>query len=1143
MQTQTASTDTLGKRDIRTLLPLWRITGELTLKTPLSLGAGHATPITLEGDSEERYVISVARDAAQRPYIPASSLKGALNALAVQSGMDQAVRDRLFGRKMEKSTEPGLRETEKSTEPGLVEFCNLMSSDLPTDSVLPNWQIKNHSHTANLPHAVRDRDYGTAKDQLLFLEQVVPPDSRFGFECTARGADENDIAALLGLLQLAGADDTPLRLGGGKAADNGRISWQLGEIRRLASLDALWKALAAPGAEIRPDLWSNPFAAKVNLPPANLSMAASGWLNLPALELNFHTPFLCYERQIRTEDNKCEPHGKPRKNHHGIPILPAASLHGALRAQAERILRTLAHDQGGKTPHGYRVPGVTTPDAAAGLDLASILFGAPGWRSLLRIGDFAVKGSAEYLSHDMLAIDRLTGGGKEHAKFKVEALDCPTLTGKISLDTRRLGKLEKRIADQALGLLAHVLRDLDESDIALGYGAAKGYGRSTSATWRALDRALQSAKPHGVEGVNTALAAFAAATQALETGAPAKLAGSGQEPAAPKIANATGDDSESKPFHNPYVFIPFGTAKKDGRLPWNEYGSLADTHHSHARYDTRAFHGRLTCRLTTQTPIFIGAGDREKTQDPKQKENFKLDKELALPATSLRGMISSLHEAITRSALRVMDDRHYSVRATTEQSLPIKGKIVKMNIEKNGMTKVVWGAEDLKTGKQYPILPSAKTRLELLCDERTDDDETLPELKPPTARRNTNAAQYQSKLRLVEGQHVFFAEKDGKITEMAYSQIWRKLVADPATGNPWMTGMALPDKEMGELTEARTQLSPSELLFGCVQINDDKKAKSEQKIMAYASKVSFGFGRAAGTVKQSDDWITLKILASPKPPSPAMYFRPENQKEPSRYISKAELAKNPACFVLQGRKAYLHAKRKNGVVQKFDRCGNLSVQGSEPWVSIPPEKNASKMQQDNYRRANKQRVRVHPIEKGQQFSFDVDFANLSQAELESLCASLVPHDTYEHKLGMGKPIGLGSVKIEFAGMSLIDRAARYSDSDFTQARRYASEWKPDAPDTSDCVSPRALAQAQMAELERNDRAVFNAILLVGNPDAVNKPVHYPQLADQNIEEESFAWFVNNDKPDSWTCTPQHLGGFTENTAGLPTLHRTRRTNG
>lgn len=1333
-----------GAKKHRLLLPLWRVQGTVTLKTPLSIGSGRDQSIdTLDKGEIDPHVVVVVRDHRNRPYIPASSLKGALNALARECDMPEDLRSLLFGSE---------DMAQKTTSAARVEFCDLRPRSLTNNSGLPNWGIPDHEHVANVPHVAIDRITRTAEDRKLFLEQVVPPKSDFLFECTARDLDQSAIESLLGLLQLAGCVDSPIRLGGGKAADNGRFAWQAGEVRCLDDLTNLWTTLSSPEPPPTVDIWSSPYSCEMAVQPASHRIADRPWLVLSNLSLTFHTPFLVYQRQPEPDAGQV-PDGRPRTTHCNDPVLPSSSLHGALRAQAERILRTVGLECVGIS---QKVPAVgNAGDAGRTLDLAAVLFGAPGWRSLVRLTDFTAAQNASTLKHEMLAIDRLTGGGKDGYKFTIEALDCPTLTGTLSLDLSRLDRVERAnpgTTATLLGLLAHVLRDLDEGDIALGYGAAKGYGRSRGRSCQALDDALKQARPAGIGGIKDALAAFAGR---LAPHAPFSPPHGGDEPtpAEPSPKQEKPSHNDGYLFHNPYAFIPFGTARRDDSgMPWTSHDAIAggQTHHGHASYQDGAYNGRVVCRLTTKTPIFVGAGDAQIDGFPTQKEHFRLNGKIALPATSLRGMISSLHESITGSRLRVMDDRRYSIRAPIRNALSAVGRVLEIGgtywlqmlalptlpLDGNGEAPIPegyrallpsnlrsapaplksllgdedsplpghfstytvsspsrWYLEDrararirirsdeltlevapgqesrfhIKTQRasryllgerrvrdefpidkpkmteqrrgnpnsEYhrgvlrimaaegrdlvaqrkhelfvplsaqqekvvkfvleragrekraevtqsdldsidlaanydllPIPPSTIARFNRLADEMTrsqDNEETIDQhqIRPyhPTGTSRQKAppesihhglkkAHRNRALRLKHGDLVYFRPNADStaIEEIAYSSIWRDEISQNVS--TWIGDDLAPitfDKGENAL------LSPSELLFGYIEAKPAGHAGGREghAARAFASKVSFGHGRSLAPPEQLEP-VTLKILSSPKPPSPSMYF--ENARATTQVLSKGALADDPDAFRPKGRKTYLHGLCVNDNqvhgVTPLDRKGNNSgsVNGLPPWQSHPPAENAPKTEWDAYARANMQRARVAPIRNGEAFFFEVDFVNLSQAELQSLCASLSPHESYHHKLGMGKPIGLGSVKLDMVGLYLVDRSARYRQGDFTCAARYASIWKcaslqslpphleceQQANHTPNGIDPGQLANMQMAALSETDRAVYNAICLTGSRSAVSKPVHYPQLRNKNIEQESFAWFVQNEKPDG---EQQRLDSFTNASDALPFLKR------
>jgi hypothetical protein len=57
----------------------------------------------------------------------------------------------------------------------------------------------------------------------------------------------------------------------------------------------------------------------------------------------------------------------------------------------------------------------------------------------------------------------------------------------------------------------------------------------------------------------------------------------------------------------------------------------------------------------------------------------------------------------------------------------------------------------------------------------------------------------------------------------------------------------------------------------------------------------------------------------------------------------------------------------------------------------------------------------------------VDYTNLTEAEMSLLLFALTLWDDTCHKAGMGKPIGLGSAKIEIVELTTLDRNARYKE--------------------------------------------------------------------------------------------------------------------
>ncbi len=1292
----------------------WHIRGKLILTTPMHIGTGEDE--TIEGiehtvdaannagvSSVPTWVAAITRDHLNRPYVPGASLKGALRALARRCGLSAAEIEPLFGG------------DEVNLAAGRVQFCNLYldTTRKQTESGLPAFDIARQ--TALVPRSSIDRDFGTVVAKKLFQEQVVPPGAAFRFECTIDSVRTQTVETLLGLLNRAGDQDHGIRLGSGKTRQAGRVKWCLDSVCSFGPTECQrWLADIQQG---RQQTWSAFANERTDLRLATIN--AQKEVVEISVQLKFHTPFLVAnpDKQGNGGANLT-----PRHNHRGVNILPASGFRGPLRAQAERILRTLGWTatRQGHAAHPHRIGAPFT-------DLASLLFGTSGWRGVIECDDFTRIGATrEYYTQEFVAIDRFSGGGKDTAKFNAKYAECPNLIGKIRIDLTRLRNASPTITASrgtahdtiaaALGLLALVLRDLDEGDITFGYGSGKGYGNCKATSLGAYQKKLGDiarSGPAAFVDVDTALAVFhehyqhAGVTNFQPVGA-ANIDAPGLSPGRPQ-----GD------FHNPYTFLPVEPPANADE--WAEWTGIADSHHSHARYSTHhgdlpVFHGRIVCRLEAKTPIFVGAA-RDDNTAPVRCDNFRLfDKinkitKIALPATSLRGALSSLGAALSQSGLRVLENRALSSRVRPKQALsaiavvrermgivagdvdyflepigvptltradtkfrsspgfgPVFAKALdglrsfvdilpayhnakdlyylpvrrlrhhlticasaicanadnrldhayrfpSDNVHKNYLIGrcTVYGAAPI-TQEQFdelasptekaqhergfvrtlsdpgrdlpnqvkhhlfipypvwrdsandtdkgliPLSPAIVDLFHELADERTGASPRLTGLarlpyEPinadrhspviPADRTDKKGQLLRNALRLKDGDIVYFdVDETGQPTQISFSAIWRIAVLDQRKRYSTRDFWAAIDDRLPPLDRdsERTIMSPAEMMFGFVQ---DGKAEDDPTAKAFKSKVRFGYGLLKSNAPADDPLgadVTLKILSSPKPPSPAMYFSLRGSSE--SYVSKAQLATTPAKYRPKGRKVYLHAPRdNNNDVRKLNTNGTFSTKNEAlfPWESNPENDNNSD-----------QKAVIRPIRQGTVFYFETDFLNLDQRELQNLCAALEPHSTYEHKIGMGKPIGLGSVKISPVGMFLIDRIKRYSE-DPLGAPRYHNGWKAGEAGTDEwpvhlareknmqpskvAIDPRNLASVAMAQLPM---AMRNAVLLTGNPNAVTKPVHYPQLDQEAIETKTYRWFVENDRDGNKIADNRRssLGEIGQTTNALPVLKRT-----
>lgn len=143
--------------------------------------------------------------------------------------------------------------------------------------------------------------------------------------------------------------------------------------------------------------------------------------------------------------------------------------------------------------------------------------------------------------------------------------------------------------------------------------------------------------------------------------------------------------------------------------------------------------------------------------------------------------------------------------------------------------------------------------------------------------------------------------------------------------------------------------------------------------------------------------ITPKILASPKPTTYQHYLVQPEETNADKSKLKHYASQPTEETVIRGHKLYWH-------------------KGSNPDIQHPkPDKNEDTQTQ------------IKPINPGVKFKFTIRFENLTNVELGALIwiLDIAQNDNYRLSLGMGKPLGMGAVKIA-SSLYLSKRKARYS---------------------------------------------------------------------------------------------------------------------
>lgn len=262
---------------------------------------------------------------------------------------------------------------------------------------------------------------------------------------------------------------------------------------------------------------------------------------------------------------------------------------------------------------------------------------------------------------------------------------------------------------------------------------------------------------------------------------------------------------------------------------------------------------------------------------------------------------------------------------------------------------------------------------------------------------------------LNHGQPVFYIldEKSKKVDFFGHARMFRV----PYPNSPFDY---IPEDIRGSAVPKYPELVDfAEAIFGYTR--EVKKEHDNYKQRAYAGRVAFTDARMLPG--QNEIWLTPgktivpKILSGPKPTTFQHYLvqtEPENYKigntldGRTKYETRLrDFASPQSETALRGHKFYWHkgasgldAIREKGEVKEGDS----------------------------------QHTRINPLRAGVKFTFRVNFDNLSQEELGALLFVLeiiAANEKTRIKIGMGKPLGMGAVKIT-PKLYIKDASARYS---------------------------------------------------------------------------------------------------------------------
>lgn len=494
----------------------------------------------------------------------------------------------------------------------------------------------------------------------------------------------------------------------------------------------------------------------------------------------------------------------------------------------------------------------------------------------------------------------------------------------------------------------------------------------------------------------------------------------------------------------PYNFVPLNSTV----VPDND--SLVITG-IHDKYDfLKRFTGYIECKLVTLTPIYIRSGLTEEEVKTKKeaKDNsnfFSPAGQIRIPGSSLRGMIRTFVEIASWSKFGFFEDRNLYFRGFADKCKNLreeydsqmkpydkesKSSIYKMSagyIVKEGFKYFIYPAE--KTGSKdkqfYNIkieeaseeIKKVGTKRENYKYYKLNDGKSIVVSGPMSNKWNPELSKkhdwvinkidnnIQNRIEILESDIKSYnrdESRGGKVPDLLKQCYNDKEVPcfyvewidedknnRVSFGNTALFRISY-QKSIGDHIPINGSTNKEKIDFTNAIFGNTFDGEKDPDINPIAGRVFF---EDAKLVNPNKNCLmgeeTPGILLGPKPTSFQLYLEQDSN-------IKDELKHYNSGTRIRGNKFYWH---KSG----------------EKWEhKYHPQGNSNE----------KIKTKIRPVNPNTEFKFRIRYENLSESELGALLFALKLPKGCAHKIGMGKPYGLGSVKI-IPELYISDRNGRY----------------------------------------------------------------------------------------------------------------------
>lgn len=308
------------------------------------------------------------------------------------------------------------------------------------------------------------------------------------------------------------------------------------------------------------------------------------------------------------------------------------------------------------------------------------------------------------------------------------------------------------------------------------------------------------------------------------------------------------------------------------------------------------------------------------------------------------------------------------------------------------------------------------------------------------------------------------------------------------------------------------QLSPADRVFGWVSQSEGKGAfKGQLRIGAITcGQGADAIERVGGTAGKP-----LAILGQPKPAQARFYaaHRPTGEPMAQGADKKGGYREGAG---LRGRKVYLHQKQAE-LPGYWDAgqpsAGPIDVRLDRSPQAIHREWQHHESETTADARTDQNRSVTAWVKPESNFTCDIDVVNLSGVELGALLWLLTLPDEHYLRIGGGKPLGFGSVRIEATGCDL--RRGDAIAADYRSFGKRGNEGER-LSRIEDVAPLKKAYQDALPAAVGAPGVAFDALPIIRSFLNAAKggalPVHYPRTTGQHGPSgENFKWFVANER--------------------------------